>query len=456
MMRFLPMLLLLVASCSEPAAPPPRLDTSTMEPAVAELIDARYRAVSSSPESDIAWSQYAIALHGHDLWDDAIVCYERARDLAPAKFEHPYLLAYARELRGAEIEGTLACFEAARAIDSAYPPLYVHMAWVLTRAGRLEEAKAHLEKVLTLKPDYLMAHANLGEVLLLMGDAEGARRHLESALAGSPNDRSVSAAMARALTMLGETEKARAFAERVPTLEIMISDGDSILGEVRDVNRSAERSFERAKQLAAAGEWQKAATLLRITIKERPDDSAAHSRLGHALLVLGRHKESLPHLERTLELKPEHVVARTRLGIAHSALGDNDSAKRELDKVLSLAPDFGEALTLRATLHLDEGNLSSAEELFRMAEQSPQGITGNGYKRWGLALAQGSRVAEAVVAFERFVAARPKDGEGHYMLAVSCEQTGQLEKAAAAYRKGLELAPNHALAARAQSMLKGQ
>lgn len=453
MIRWLALSLLAAASCSEPVAPPPRVDTSTMEPAVARLIGARFQAVQGSPQSAAAWSQYAIALHGHDLWDEAITCYERAHSIEPANFDHPYRLAIAREMRGADVDGTLGYLAIAEGIDATYPPYFVQKGWVLARAGRNEEASDALESALSLSPDYAQAHANLGEVLLLLGDARGAREHLEAALEDEPDDRSVNAAMARALMLEGDTERARGFAERVPDLRITLADGDSILEEIRDINRTAEESFSRAKQYAAIGNWQKAEAKLRICLEERGDDVSVLSRMGHALLMLGRHADAQPFLERTIGLKPDHVVARVRLARVHAALKRPEDARREVEDALGRAPDFGEALTLRAIFFLEDGDLNSAEELFRAAERSPQGVTGDGYLRWGLALAQGSRVPEAAPIFEKFVAAQPEHGEGRYMLAIAYEQTGQIEKAIAQYEVALELAPTHAFAGRARSLI---
>lgn len=445
--------LLVLAGCSEPATPPPGVDTSGMEAAVAELIDSRYRAVASSPDSATAWCDYGIALHGHDLWDEAIVCYERAHRMKPGEFDFPYLLAYARELRGADVEGTLEYLDLAEKIDATYPPFYVQKAWVLSRAGRSEEARDSLLKALALAPDYAAAHGNLGEILLLLGDASGAVTHLEAALETVPDDRSVTAAMARALNLAGDAERAKTYADRVPDLEITMSDGDSILEKVRDINRTASAAFDRAKQYARVGQWEDALTKLRIALPVMEDDHAVHSRMGHALMMLGRNEEALPYLERTIEMKPEHVVARVRRARVLSILGRTKDAENELAATLGMAPTFGEALTLRAIFYLDKGDLGSAEDTFRMAQESPQGITGDGYMRWGLALAQSSRVTEAVGAFEKFVAAQPEHGEGRYMLAIAYEQTDQMEKAIANYRTALELAPNHPLAARARNMI---
>lgn len=453
MMRWLVLSFLAAASCSEPAAPPPRVNTSTMEPAVARLIDARYQAVKGSPQSAEAWSRYAIALHGHDLWDEAIICYERAHSIEPADFEHPYRLANAREMRGADVDGTLGYLATAEGINAKYPPFYLQKGWVLARAGRNEEARDALESALLLDPAYALAHTNLAEVLLLLGDGEGARGHLEAALEDAPDDRSANAAMARALMLIGDAERARRFAERVPDLRITLGDGDTILDEIRDINRTAEESFSRAQQYAAIGQWQKAEAKLRICLEERGDDVAVLSRMGHALLMLGRHADAQPFLERTIGLNSDHVVARVRLARVHAALKRPENAKREVEEALGRAPDFGEALTLRAILFLDDGDLNSAEELFRAAERSSQGVTGDGYLRWGLALAQGSRVTEAAPIFEKFVVAQPEHGESRYMLAIAYEQTGQIDKAIAQYEVALKLAPNHAFASRARSMI---
>ncbi len=456
MSRLLIIFALLFSSCGQEAVLPPRVDTSAMENAVAALLDARYLALESAPESAAAWGQYAIALHAHNLCESAIVCYGRAHALDPTSFRYPYLLAHAREQRGEDPERTLEYLEAARAIDSKYPPLYLAKGNLMAGAGRLTEAREAFEAALAQDPDYGKAHANLGEVLILLGDPQEARRHLELALKAAPDDRPVNAALSRAFALTGEREKARELAGRTAGLKVRLSDGDSMVTEMQKVDTSAEACLQRAKQLATEGRWEEVVSNLRVTLKERDDEHAIHSRMGHALLSLGRASEAGPYLERTLKMNPEHVLARSRLAAAYAATGRKDEAKKELATLLAAQPMLGEALTLRGLLHLEDNELGAADEMFRRARRSPQGVTGEGDMRWGVALAQASRFPEAIEALKAFTSAQPKRADGRYALALALQQNGQFQEAVREYRIALELDPKHPLAARARALLQGR
>ncbi len=68
------------------------------------------------------------------------------------------------------------------------------------------------------------------------------------------------------------------------------------------------------------------------------------------------------------------------------------------------------------------------------------------WSQLGVCYLETQRPSDAVEAFSRAVQAAPMDAQAHYLLGNACGSLGQLDRAAACYRRALELDPHHAKA----------
>jgi Flp pilus assembly protein TadD len=92
-------------------------------------------------------------------------------------------------------------------------------------------------------------------------------------------------------------------------------------------------------------------------VRLQPDDPAAQSNIGDALLMLGRDREAVDALTKALELpfgrgSPEE---QNDLGVALGRLGRLDAAVPHFEEALRLKPDFADARVnlarVQAALH---------------------------------------------------------------------------------------------------------
>ncbi len=90
--------------------------------------------------------------------------------------------------------------------------------------------------------------------------------------------------------------------------------------------------------------------------------------------------------------------------------------------------DFAAAIPLLEELVVEDANLAEA------------------WLQLGLCYLETRRPDLALEALERAVRAEPDDATAHYLLGNACGTLGQLERAAACYRRALELDPRHAKA----------
>jgi Tfp pilus assembly protein PilF len=171
-----------------------------------------------------------------------------------------------------------------------YAEAHYNLGGALARTGKLEEAIAHYELALRIKPDYAEAHYNLGMALAQTGKIEDAIAHLEQALRIKPD-------YAQAHCNLGT---------------VFLQEG-----KVSD----AIGQYERALQI-------------------NPDFAEAHCNLGTAFLQEGKVSDAIGQYERALQIKPDYAEAHSNLGDALVRLGKLTEAIAQYQQALKLRPDF--------------------------------------------------------------------------------------------------------------------
>jgi len=83
---------------------------------------------------------------------------------------------YERQRQG-DLEGALAAYQKAAALDPSYPTPHNDAGVLLEQMGRLEEARQAYERALVIDPNYLEAHANLAMLHERLGEKEKAIFH---------------------------------------------------------------------------------------------------------------------------------------------------------------------------------------------------------------------------------------------------------------------------------------
>ncbi len=85
------------------------------------------------------------------------------------------------------VDEAIAHYEKALEIRPAYVEAHYNLGNALARRSHLDEAIAHYEKALQIKPGFAEAHYNLGIVLAARGQLEAAITHFQKALEIKPD-----------------------------------------------------------------------------------------------------------------------------------------------------------------------------------------------------------------------------------------------------------------------------
>ena len=232
----------------------------------------------------------------------------------------------------------IAHHERSIALRPDYAPGYNNLGAALRAAGRLDEAVARYRQALEIKPDFASASYNLANALLEQGNSADSAATFRRAIEQNPN--SVEAHNNLGIALAGKGDAAGAIASFRNALAV---DDRSVhahrnLGNMLiDAGQRAEgmAHLERAVALAPgepealydigtvllqAQDFAAAAARFQAALKIRPAWAEAENNLGIALASQGRIADALPHFERAITLQPSLSDARVNRDQARAAL----------------------------------------------------------------------------------------------------------------------------------------
>ncbi len=317
----------------------PDPDTSRMQARVAQRLKEARQAVRRQLDSPEAWGKFGAVCDVHELYDYAEPCYRHAYALAPNDVRWPYLLAYVRELQGADVAETTRLFQKAAELEPEFPPVFFRLGDALMRQGKLDEARDHYRKAIQLDPKLAVAHRGLGQALIALGDPQTALHHLERAVQYGPQDGAVFAAMAQAYTRLGDFDRAEEAGQKSRRLSSVLALPDPIRFEVEALGISSQHCYDRAKALMQGGDYAAAIDQWKIAEESLPNDPQLHHNLGISCMRTGRPALAIEHYRQAIELDPKLANAHFNLGRALEQLGRVDEAIEHYRRAVQIDPN---------------------------------------------------------------------------------------------------------------------
>jgi tetratricopeptide (TPR) repeat protein len=269
-----------------------------------------------------------------------------------------------------------------------------------------DRAIKELKAILAVDPGSAEAHLLLGIAYRSAGSTElmgEAVAELRQALALNPGFVPAHFYLAHIYLDLGRSERAR---DELQT-GLAQSPGNpqfmALLGEAERQLKNPTRSVE----------------LNREALKLDASSQESRYYLGLALFDLGKRDEAIVELERVVQAAPNVVDPYLSLGTAYVEAGRFDNALKVLQQGLRIDPARPELRIQMARAYRSKGLLDSADGQLRLAQ--PKG------KVLGASIFQHQQIE-----FDFYLE------QGLLRM-----QRGQLEPAAAAFRRVLEMDPNH-------------
>lgn len=146
------------------------------------------------------------------------------------------------------------------------------------------------------------------------------------------------------------------------------------------------------------------------------------------------------HLE-IATLNPADASAHYNLGLIHQQRGELDEARRRFARAIEIDADEVDAHYQLGRISREQGRLGEAIQHFDAVVQRDQDHSQSEvWREIGRAYFEAGQVEDARQAFERFLAKRPSDAEGHYRYGLTLAALGRGEEAAAEMRACIEAA----------------
>jgi tetratricopeptide (TPR) repeat protein len=231
-------------------------------------------------------------------WHDSRTLFQHAVDVTAGNYLAHHNLGVALAENPSDLNQAIAHFQAALRIRPDYVRAHTDLGSALARLpGRLPDAVAEFRAALAIDPDLAIPHNNLANALAQQGDWSGAISEYETALRIDPDYADARHNLAEAQYNLG--------------LELAKTQG---------------RAAEAIRHLEAA-------------LRLRPDYPEAHNNLGVVLSRNGRGGEAIAHFQAALQIDPNYADALINLGLALSQVGRIPEAIAHLEAAERIQPD---------------------------------------------------------------------------------------------------------------------
>ena len=296
------LLLALPAVFSSCRKPDPRLadaDAALKKGELARALDLATEVLRETPRSAAALDRKGLALHGMGR-EGAEEAFREAIRLDPSRPE-PYDHLAALLYRSGKTDEAIEQWRAAIRADGRYAPARYNLGSVLQARGNLEDAVTQFREAIDLAPEMVSARVNLGVALVALGRFPGAEKELKEAVRLAPRD--------------------------------------------------PEAAFNLGTAYVAARRTQEGIRELQRALSLRADFAAAHERLGTAYFYEGKPSEAEREFREALRLQADLAEAHFGLGAVYRERGDDAQAILEYEATLVSQPRHPDASTNLAILY---------------------------------------------------------------------------------------------------------
>jgi tetratricopeptide (TPR) repeat protein len=238
----------------------------------------------------------------------------------------------------------------------------------------------------------------------------------------------------------------------------------------------ADRLWQQALALRAAGDAERARTAGEAMLERFPEDARAHYLLGLIRRDRNDPHGSLRHLDRAVALAPGWPDAHLAHGNVRWLLGDSRGAEESYRRAMALDIESVAPRCNLAFLLQSAGRKEESLELLRRAHEiapvhpevawelvkalldagqpeaaraaaertlAADATNPAGHKSLGLVHLSRHEPQAALDRFERAVALAPDDSDGWLNAGIAAQELGRLDEALAAYERALKLKPDH-------------
>ncbi len=320
--------------------------------------------------------------------------FKAAAELAPVRSDE--------QIKYAEFQVSNGAADAARAILQQvtkkapdYLPAWRGLAQIAFTEKKYDEATSFLENIFSRDPDNPEAGILQAQVWMAKGDPAKGISILDRLNNTYPNNAVLKYQLARAYVLSNSLTQATAAMEQAIAAKPDFVEAILLLTELN----------------LRAGKAQAAVTAMEDLLKTHPDLAQAKVLLASAYQVAGRLDNAVSLFREQVQKTPESPDAHFVLGVILRQQNKNAEARGEFEKSSELMPDNWLAIDHLVEIDIAEKNL-----------------------------------ADATPRVEAYVARKPNEAPGHYMLGKIYSAQQSWAAAEAEFKKAIDLDPNFGVA----------
>ncbi len=353
----------------QPVISVPSPNTTDLSAAILKAFSEARDAVISQPNSPVTWGHFGKLCMAHDFANEAMTCFQQALKLDKAEGKWSYFQGIL--LEESDLEASESCYRETLKHDKQSAVARYRLGQVLTRLGRLDEARAEFQSAAELKPQEPAPRLALARLDLAKSDWSAAEQNLTLAATLAPYCRNIYLELARlAARQSNWTEAVRYQNSADLTTIPEVSLKDPWLKEVTDLELAGQNSSERADQLLAAGQLADAAKMLQTVVRDHPELARARLNLAIVLWQLGRIPDSQREFQQLTTLFSDDPTAYLAWGRLLASIGRFQEAKKRLEQAIERKADAAEANSMLGLFEERQGNLEQAAKYYQRAIQA--------------------------------------------------------------------------------------
>jgi tetratricopeptide (TPR) repeat protein len=271
------LLLVLVVQTALPPLPDLKLDSFPVS--AREAITRAHRDAASHPGSVEHVGALARTLHAWEQWEAARQTYERLQRLDARGFDWPYLEGVVLQ-RLARHADAAARFQRALALEPEYLPARVKLAEALLESGALDESHSRFAALTKEPAAEPVAEYGLGRIAAARGRHDEAIVHLERAVSLFPEFGAAHYALARSYRASGRAAEAKRalalnqqYGARWPAID------DEVVAQVASLKEGPRAQIQRGATLADRGDIPGAIAAHEAALAADPGLADAHANL---------------------------------------------------------------------------------------------------------------------------------------------------------------------------------
>ena len=437
------------------------------------MVQVLGKILKKRPDDLEARAQLAEILEDKGEWEEAAMQYETMLEHAPPDERLPLYknLGYLYTKAGQSAKAVSAYLSAVN-LDQKDPNLHYNLSALYEQLGQQKEADFYLDNAVTLNSDDLEGRLKLAERLVGKGDLEKARKCLSHILKKKPDSMLGLPLMANILAKQGDNEGLRQVYQKILKLDpkneavaynlgVLEYEGGDLKAALPYFERYIKNHPEDVtvqeilfdiyrKENNTTAAYGQALILLDL----KPNETEPYDLVFEYLKNRDEYDQLIPILEMGAKNNPDQILLNEYLAMAYLKSGKVNQGTREIEKLLRVKSQ--QAIPL---LHELFEILTARKDYQAIIDIMKKGVTidpKNIILREYLIFAylKTGKETLAIIEMEKNLKEKPGDMTLWLQLARLSEKKNQIPRSIKAYRRVLDLSPEHPEASEAYLRLR--